>query len=167
MAIGIGSNLGHPPANLRFALTLLRRRLDDVNASPVYETRPVHVTSQPLFLNACCVGRTSLKPHQLLAELQQIEVLAGRRRGGPRFGPRILDLDLLLYGDEVIREAGLVVPHPRLRERAFVLIPLRDIAADWRVPGNVEYPERTVGELAAAVDPEGVDRTTLRLGGER
>lgn len=166
VAIGMGSNLGERLANLRFGVQGLRRLLGGVYVSPVYETVPVHVADQRSFLNACCVGRTSLTPRQLLTELQQIEQAAGRTRGGRRYGPRILDLDLLLYGDHVIRERDLIVPHPRLRGRAFVLVPLRDIAADWRVPGDEEHPTRSVRELAAAVDPEGVARTNLRLGDE-
>lgn len=166
VAIGMGSNLGDPLANLRFGVQALRRLLAGVHASPVYETVPVHVVDQPSFLNACCVGRTSLTPRRLLSELQRIERSAGRARRGRRYGPRILDLDLLLYGDRVIREPDLIVPHPRLNGRAFVLIPLRDIAADWRVPGGEESPLRSVRELARAVDVEGITRTNLRLGNE-
>lgn len=163
VAIGMGSNLGEPLANLRFGFRALRRLLEGVDASAVYETVPLHVADQPTFLNACCVGRTCLSPHQLLAELQQIEALAGRVRPGRRYGPRILDLDLLLYGDRVIRDPEIVIPHPRLRERAFVLEPLREIASDWRVPGDGTTPEGSVAELAEAVEAKGVERTDFRL----
>jgi len=163
VAIGIGSNLGDPRTNLQFGLRALRRLLDDTYSSSAYETVPVHVADQPSFLNACCIGRTLLTPRQLLTDLHHIEELAGRRRGGARYGPRILDLDLLLYGDRVLNESDLTVPHPRLRERAFVLVPLREIAADWRVPASDAGPERTVRELAEAVDAAGVSRTNLEI----
>lgn len=163
----MGSNIGEREANLRVGLRALRGLLDDVRVSSVYETRPVHLADQPSFLNACCVGRTRLTPRQTLAELKHVEKLAGRTRGGLRYGPRVLDLDLLLYDERYLREPDLVVPHPRLRERAFVLIPLREIAADWRVPGDERDPAPSVRELAAAVDPDGVTRTALQLGDDR
>lgn len=159
----MGSNLGDSLAHLRFGLQALRRLLDGVDVSSVYKTDPVHVTDQPRFLNACCVGRTFLSPRQLLTELRQIEELAGRTRPGRRYGSRTLDLDLLLYGNHVIRKSDIVVPHPRLRERAFVLVPLRDIAPDWRVPGADAAPESSVAELAEAVGSRGVVRMEYRL----
>lgn len=163
VAVGLGSNLGDRAANLRLGLEGLRRLLDDVVCSSVFETDPRHLRDQPRFLNACCVGRTRLTPRRLLAELQQLERAAGRRPGGRRFGPRVLDLDLVLYGDRVIDEEDLIVPHPRLRERAFVLVPLREIAADWRVPAQRDLPECRVGELADAVAPEGIEPTDFSL----
>lgn len=163
VAIGMGSNLGEPLTNLRVGLRAVRQVLEAVQASSVYETVPLQVTDQPSFLNACCVGHTSLTPRQLLSELQHIEHLAGRARHGARYGPRTLDLDLLLYGDRTTCEPDLVLPHPRLRERAFVLVPLREIAADWRVPGDDATPECSVAQLAEAVGSEGVVRTDLRL----
>lgn len=163
MAIGLGSNLGDRLANLRFGTRALRTLVEDVACSSVYETEPRHLTGQPPFLNACCTGCTRLTPRQLLSELQHVERLAGRRQGGPRYGPRILDLDLLLYGARQIRRPGLVVPHERLRSRAFVLVPLEEIAADWTVPGGGEPAERSVGELAKEIGMEGVERTDLRL----
>ncbi|HSM07587.1 MAG TPA: 2-amino-4-hydroxy-6-hydroxymethyldihydropteridine diphosphokinase [Gemmatimonadota bacterium] len=163
VAIGMGSNLGDPLTNLRFGLRALRRLIGDVDASPVYETVPLHVADQPSFLNACCVGWTVLSPHELLTELQEIEALAGRVRRGRRYGPRTLDLDLLLYGSRVIHKRDIVVPHPRFRERAFVLVPLRDIAPDWRVPGDDTAPEGSVAELAEVVEAKGIVRTDFRL----
>lgn len=163
VAIGMGSNLVEPLAHLRFGVRALRRLLDGLDASAVYETAPLHVADQPAFLNACCVGRAFLSPRQLLTELQRIEELAGRERRGLRYGPRILDLDLLLYGSRVVSTSDLVVPHPRMRERAFVLVPLLDIAPDWRVPGDDATPERSVAELAEAIGSTGVVRTDLRL----
>lgn len=110
--------------------------------------------AQPRFLNACCTGRSRLSPGEVLRRLQEIEREAGRRPGGPRWGPRLLDLDLLLYDGRVIDRPGLRVPHPRMRERAFVLIPLAEVAPEW------VHPETglTVRELAAAISAEDVER---------
>lgn len=163
VAIALGTNLGDRVANLRTGIRSLRRHLDDLAVSPVYETVPRHVADQPLYLNACCTGRTGLTARQLLAELKRAERLAGRTVGGERYGPRILDLDLLLYGTEVIEEPGLTVPHPRMADRAFVLIPLRDIAADWRVPAGGGKRSVAVAELADRMTAEGMRRTDIRL----
>ena len=150
VAIGAGSNAGSRRAHLRRAVSELERLLTDLRCSRVYETEPVDVGGGP-FLNLCCTGRTEREPMRLLQALQALE-----RRGGrpepPREGPRTLDLDLLLYGEETIGEEGLVVPHPRLTERAFVLVPLAEVAGDWTVPGT----GATVEELAERVDPSGV-----------
>lgn len=163
VAVGLGSNLGDREANLRFGLEGLKKFLDGLQCSRVYRTAPRYMSEQPRFLNACCIGRTRLAPPQFLATLQDIERAAGRSREGRRYGPRVLDLDLLLYGREVLDEPGLVVPHPLMHERAFVLIPLRDIAPDWHVP-VASGEGATVAELAAAVSPAGVRRTNLKLG---
>lgn len=162
VALALGSNVGDRLANLRFAAAELRRLLDPLTLSGVYETVPRYEPDQPDFLNACATGRTRLSARQLLSELQHIERLGGRRRG-PRNGPRTLDLDLLLYGGAVIEEPDLVVPHPRLHERAFVLKPLREIAGFWVVPGVSGRQDATVGGLAGGVSSEGVERTNLRL----
>jgi 2-amino-4-hydroxy-6-hydroxymethyldihydropteridine diphosphokinase len=155
-AVGLGSNVGDRLEHLRFG----RRRIAAVarvlRCSRVYETAPVHVTDQRPFLNACCVGETRLTPRQLLSHLQDAERAAGRDRSGPRFGPRTLDLDLLLYGTECVETDDLVVPHPRLRDRAFVLVPLAEVAGDWMVPATDAGPAETVAELAERVGSEGV-----------
>jgi len=119
----------------------------------------MHVVDQPPFLNACCVGVTELPARSLLNSLQALEREAGRRPGGPRFGPRELDLDLLLYGGLVIEEAGMKVPHPRMAERPFVLWPLAEIAADWVHPET----EKTVARMAAALPKGGLQVYRLRL----
>jgi 2-amino-4-hydroxy-6-hydroxymethyldihydropteridine diphosphokinase len=136
----------------------LRTMLEDLRPSAVYETEPQFLADQPRFLNLCVTGRTRLTPRQLLSQLQDAERAAGRHRAGPRNGPRSLDLDLLLYADRVIELPGLVVPHPGLRERAFVLVPLAEIAGDWIVPASRGEPAARVGELAARVGTEGVLR---------
>lgn len=163
VAIGLGSNQGRREWLLRDAVQGLRLLLSDIRVSGVYETSPAHVTDQPDFLNACCSGSTALGPRQLLSALKDLERAAGRTPGGVRFGPRRLDLDLLLYGASVVNSPDLVIPHPRLRERAFALVPLAEIADGWIVPGTGEAPPVTVGELAARVDTAGIHSTGIRL----
>ncbi len=133
--VGIGTNLGDRHANLAFALRSLRaaRGVGQVTCSPVYETDPVG-PPQPAYLNAAVSLVTTLEARELLRLLQAIELGAGRERGPERNAPRTLDLDLLLYGDARIDEPGLEVPHPRMHERAFVLVPLCDLAPDARHP---------------------------------
>lgn len=157
MAISLGSNLGDRREHLQFGFRRVREIAEGVKCSAVYATSPMYVETQPDFLNACCVGRTRLTPLQLLAHLKDAERAAGRERVGRRFGARALDLDLLLYEDRRIRMPGLIVPHPRLRERPFVLVPLAEIAPDWVVPGSPGGPESaTVAALAAAVGSGGI-----------
>jgi 2-amino-4-hydroxy-6-hydroxymethyldihydropteridine diphosphokinase len=149
--VALGSNLDDPEAQVErgFAAlaalpgTLLRAR------SRRYRTPPWGVVDQPDFVNAVARLETSLAPHALLDALLAIEARAGRVRG-LRYGPRVLDLDLLLYGDCELREAGLTLPHPRLHERAFVLLPLADLAPDLEVPGRGR-----VADLLAQVDTTG------------
>jgi len=128
VAIALGSNIGDRARHLDFAVSSLRLFLDDLKVSPYYETEPVGVTGvQPPFLNAAAVGSTTRSARSVLDELLAIERERGRERPF-RNAPRTLDLDLVLFGDAVIDEADLVVPHPRFRERRFVLEPLAAIA---------------------------------------
>lgn len=159
MAIGLGSNVGDRLGNLQFAARHLETLLAHLDLSSVYESEPVGVLEQPRFLNACCTGLCVLPAPDLLARLKAIERDAGRSPDGPRFGPRVLDLDILLYGGEVVRTERLTVPHPRLDRRAFALIPLSELAADW------VHPVRgvTIGELRRQVAGEGVTKTAWRL----
>jgi 2-amino-4-hydroxy-6-hydroxymethyldihydropteridine diphosphokinase len=136
------------------AVRRLEAVLDDLTMSDVYETAPVGIEAQPRFLNACVTGITLLPPRELLRALHGVEQKGGRVRQGPRFGPRTIDLDLLLYGDVIIDSADLTVPHPRMLDRAFVLVPLADVAGDWRVPGSSD----SVRALATRVDAVGVRR---------
>lgn len=159
VAIGMGSNVGDRAANLRLGLDGLGRLMDRPLPSSLYETVPLHMDDQPKFLNACCVGRTRLPPRQLLEELKRLEGRAGRRTDAQRYGPRPLDLDLLLYGRAVIEGPGLTVPHPRIRDRAFVLVPLAELVPHWTIPASAGQPEATVRELAARADRIGVERT--------
>ena len=156
VAISLGSNQGDRAQNLRHGIAALGDMLDDVRCSSVFETDPMHLEEQPLFLNACCVGYTGQAPLELLSHLKEVEVRAGRRPDGPRYGPRPLDMDLLLYGDIVLDTPELTIPHRRLRERPFVLVPLSEIAPDWVVPATRGAPRVTVTRLAEATGRRGI-----------
>jgi 2-amino-4-hydroxy-6-hydroxymethyldihydropteridine diphosphokinase len=130
--VGLGSNLGDREAMLLRAASAI----DALRLSPVIETEPWGYADQPRFLNAVAEVETELSPRALLELLLEVERRLGRTRDGPRYGPRTIDLDLLLYGDEVIDEPGLQVPHPRLEERRFVLEPLAALVPERKIPGN-------------------------------
>ena len=131
--VGLGSNLGDREGTMRRAIELLG---DEVVAISTFrETDPVGFEDQPRFLNAAVALETDLGPRELLDRLLAIERELGRTRDGPRYGPRTIDLDLLLYGDEVVYEPGLRVPHPRVAERRFVLEPLFELDPDLVVSG--------------------------------
>jgi 2-amino-4-hydroxy-6-hydroxymethyldihydropteridine diphosphokinase len=134
--VGLGSNLGDRERSLRTALELLDERpgIRVRRVSSFRETAPVGYLDQPDFLNAAAELETTLAARALLAELLAVERSLGRRRDGPRFGPRTIDLDLLLYADAVIDEPGLTVPHPRLHERRFALEPLLELDPHLVVP---------------------------------
>jgi 2-amino-4-hydroxy-6-hydroxymethyldihydropteridine diphosphokinase len=152
--IGLGSNLADPLVQVRQALMELESIPGTrVTArSSLYRTSPVGYLEQPDFINAVASVQTTLKPQALLAALLAIENRHGRRRA-MRNAPRTLDLDLLLYGEEVLDQDGLCLPHPRLHERAFVLAPLAEIAPEAMVPGRGR-----VRDLLARVDCNGVSR---------
>jgi 2-amino-4-hydroxy-6-hydroxymethyldihydropteridine diphosphokinase len=143
VAIALGSNLGDRRAHLQYAIDALSLDLTDMKSSSVIETPPEGVGDEHgPYLNAAVVGLTALSARDLLDRLLEIEEEGGRQRPY-RTAPRTLDLDLILYGDSVIEETGLSVPHPRFRERAFVLQPLAEIAPDMRDP----ITGKTVKEL--------------------
>jgi 2-amino-4-hydroxy-6-hydroxymethyldihydropteridine diphosphokinase len=132
--VGLGSNLGDRELNLRRALERLEE-LGSVRASSFRETDPVGVTDQPKFLNAAAELVTEIGPRRLLERLLAIERDLGRERTREaRWGPRVIDLDLLVYGNEAIDEPGLTVPHPRLADRRFVLEPLCELNEDLTLP---------------------------------
>lgn len=157
--LGLGGNVGDVRATLDRAVAdlcdgtavkLLARSSD-------YETPPWGVTDQPAFVNLCLRIETSLTPRDLLARALAVEASLGRDRAtGRRWGPRPVDIDILAYGDLVLHDADLTVPHPRMAERAFVLVPLMEIAPDWRIG------DATVRELAARIDATGVTRLPPR-----
>ncbi len=124
--IALGTNLGDRRANLRRAIELLAPAARVLRESPIYETAPWGVLDQPDFLNQVVAVDTELAPHRLLAELKRIEVEMGREQT-VRYGPRIIDLDILFFNDEVIELPSLTIPHARLHERGFVLAPLNDL----------------------------------------
>ena len=152
--IGLGSNLADPLVQVRQALTDLESIPGTrVTArSSLYRTSPVGYLEQPDFINAAASVQTTLEPQALLAALLAIETRHGRKRA-TRNAPRTLDLDLLLYAEEVLEQHGLTLPHPRLHERAFVLAPLAEIAPEAMVPGRGR-----VQDLLARVDCKGVSR---------
>ena len=144
--LGLGSNLGDRQANLARALKLLGERLHIELVSSLYETEPVDYTEQPLFLNAICRAQTELGPMQLLSLVKGIEASLGRVPSFPN-APRPIDIDIIFYGDRVMETPDLTIPHPRLEERAFVLIPLLEVAPDLRHPVSDTH----IRDLAARV----------------
>ncbi len=152
--IGLGANLGRPQRTLEQALmaldALARTRVTAV--SPAYWTEPWGVTDQPAFLNAVACLKTEQSPRELLRLMLAIESGLGRQRDGVRWGPRELDLDLLLFDLQVLDTPDLTLPHPRLHQRAFVLVPLADLVPDLPVPGR-----GTVSELLEALPEEELD----------
>jgi len=148
-AVALGSNLGDRSAHLDYAISRLRSHLANVRVSRYYETDPSGVPGpQPLFLNAAVVGSTDASARDLLDVLLEIEAERGRERPHPG-AARTLDLDLVLYGNRVFDEPGLIVPHPRFRERRFVLEPLAEIAPELVDP----VTGLTAGELLASCSP--------------
>ena len=137
--LGLGANLDDPRGSIERALELLRAEpgVDVVAVSTLRETEPVGYEDQPRFLNGAAELRTTLTARELLGRLLAIERRLGRVRGsGPRFGPRAIDLDLLLHGDDVVDEPGLQLPHPRLHERRFALEPLAELDPALEIPGR-------------------------------
>lgn len=153
--IAIGSNLGHRAENCKRAVELIGRlkETEVVGRSSLYETEPWGVAGQPGFINAVVEVRTTIEPEDLLRALKSIEAGMGRKKG-VRWGPRVIDLDIIFYGDMVVEKDGLAIPHPGLHERAFVLVPLNEIAPDFIHP----VLKKTVSELMARIGSDGVRR---------
>lgn len=151
--LALGTNLGDRAANLKQAISSLTPQLDVKAKSSVYETPPWGFEDQPKFLNQVIRAKTYLEPESLLRHLKRLEVALGRKESFLN-GPRLIDIDILFYDDLVLDTPSLVIPHPRLHERAFVLLPLMDIAPDLVHP----VQKKTIRDLAASSPAEGIKK---------
>jgi 2-amino-4-hydroxy-6-hydroxymethyldihydropteridine diphosphokinase len=153
--LAFGSNLGDRLANLKQAIAALTPQMEVRAKSKVYETPPWGFEDQPKFLNQVVRATTYLDPEPLLKHLKRLEVALGRKESFPN-GPRLIDIDILFYDDLVLDQPSLVIPHPRLQERSFVLLPLMDIAPDLVHPVS----KKSVREMAALCDASAIETFT-------
>lgn len=149
--LGVGTNLGDRRANLAAAQIAVSEFVIIQKTSRVYETAPWGITDQPDFLNQAWEVTTVLPPLELLRRLKAVETVLGRKPS-VRFGPRLIDIDILLYSNLMFRSADLVIPHPRISERAFVLAPLADLEPDMVIPGM----KHTVAQLLGRQGKQGI-----------
>ena len=151
--LALGTNLGNRAANLKEAIASLPPQMEVKAKSDVYETQPWGYADQPMFLNQVVRAETYLKPEPLLRHLKRLEIALGRK---PSFenGPRLIDIDILFYDDLVLYSNALVIPHPHLHERGFVLVPMLDIAPDLEHP----VKKKTIRELALFADVSGIKK---------
>ena len=150
--LALGTNLGDRPANLRAAIQALPPSIVQRQSSSIYETPPWGVENQPAFLNMAVRCETTLEPEALLKRIKQLEIQLGRQQSYP-WGPRLIDLDILFYDDLILNTTQLTIPHPRLHERAFVLVPLTEISPDFIHP----VLKKSIRELRANVNTEGIE----------
>jgi 2-amino-4-hydroxy-6-hydroxymethyldihydropteridine diphosphokinase len=156
--LGLGANLGDRVASLQAAVNGMRASITIDDVSSVWDTAPQLVTDQPRFLNAALVGTTALDPFGLLRALKRLEAELGRRPNR-RYGPRAIDIDVLLYDEWQVDSQELTIPHPMLAQRAFVLAPLAEIAPNFRHP----HLRRTISELLASVAAQDIRCLGARL----
>lgn len=149
--LALGTNLGNRLANLQTAVTSLPPWVLPVECSPIYETPPWGYLQQPPFLNQIIRAKSELQPLELLECLQRLEVQMGRQSTFEN-GPRLIDIDILFYDDIVFKTPSLIIPHPRMIGRAFVLVPLADLAPDFHHP----VLKKTVRDMLAEVDATGI-----------
>jgi 2-amino-4-hydroxy-6-hydroxymethyldihydropteridine diphosphokinase len=153
--LSLGSNVGDREANLARAIEELARRGGRIiRRSSFYETEPLEIRDQEWFLNCAVEAETALTPHQLITVLLEIESEMGRHRG-IKYGPRNIDMDILLFGANVVNTPDLIIPHPRMAERRFVLVPMNEIASNARHP----VLDKTIGELLNST----TDKSVVRL----
>jgi 2-amino-4-hydroxy-6-hydroxymethyldihydropteridine diphosphokinase len=151
--LALGSNLGDRCANLRLALEKISERVSIIKTSSVYETPPWGFTDQPSFLNQVVSGNSSLNPAELLTLVKEIEQKMGRVKNFQN-GPRLIDIDILLFGEQIVKMPNLEIPHPRMCERGFVLLPLAEIEPDLILPGT----NKNIYEFIQNVDQTGIQR---------
>lgn len=151
--LALGTNLGNRAANLKEAMAALAPQLDVKEKSSVYETPPWGHTDQPMFLNQVLKAETYLEPEPLLKHLKRLEIALGRKETF-QYGPRLIDIDILFYDDLVLHTPSLMIPHPHLHERGFVLVPLMEIAPDLVHP----VTKKTVREMIAMCNVEGIKK---------
>ncbi|HZT28266.1 MAG TPA: 2-amino-4-hydroxy-6-hydroxymethyldihydropteridine diphosphokinase [Bryobacteraceae bacterium] len=156
--LGLGSNVGRREEMLQAAIDALHSpELRVRRISPVYETEPLEMRNQRWFLNLVVEAETSLFPRQLLFRILKVEARLGRKRLGPN-GPRTIDIDILFYGQTILHTTDLVVPHPRLASRRFVLAPMADLAPEWRDP----VTRRSMSQLLDAVSGQEIRKTDFQ-----
>jgi 2-amino-4-hydroxy-6-hydroxymethyldihydropteridine diphosphokinase len=151
--LALGSNLGDRQAHLTAALISLSENIEIQAVSSIYETEPVGYVDQPQFFNIACYGYTSLSAQELLVTAKAIESQQGRQ-ATIRNGPRVIDIDILMYDDQVLTQENLTIPHPRMRQRAFVLIPLAEIASAAHDPVS----SHTINELLHHIEPDKITK---------